>query len=146
MFVKIININNGTTAISRQLYKQKSSVKQSCRKWRPQLFERYCFDVLSWRKCTFYVHCKTKIMILIRNYLRSRVTNYGFKTKVSWLSCVSCTQLCVSVKMDKKNAIRRAKRPSKVLEENYWDCSVCTYRNNAEAFKCSMCDVRKGKW
>ncbi|KOB75699.1 Ring and YY1 binding protein [Operophtera brumata] len=46
--------------------------------------------------------------------------------------------------MDKKNAIRRAKRPSKVLEENYWDCSVCTYRNNAEAFKCSMCDVRKG--
>lgn len=48
------------------------------------------------------------------------------------------------VKMDKKNAIRRAKRPSKVLEENYWDCSVCTYRNNAEAFKCSMCDVRKG--
>ncbi|KAH9645656.1 hypothetical protein HF086_005305 [Spodoptera exigua] len=45
--------------------------------------------------------------------------------------------------MDKKNAIRRAKRPSKVLEENYWDCSVCTYRNNAEAFKCSMCDVRK---
>lgn len=52
--------------------------------------------------------------------------------------------LCVSVKMDKKSAIRRAKRPSKVLEENYWDCSVCTYRNNAEAFKCSMCDVRKG--
>lgn len=46
--------------------------------------------------------------------------------------------------MDKKNAIRRGKRPSKVLEENYWDCSVCTYRNNAEAFKCSMCDVRKG--
>ncbi|XP_013147903.1 PREDICTED: YY1-associated factor 2 [Papilio polytes] len=46
--------------------------------------------------------------------------------------------------MDKKNAIRRAKRPSKALEENYWDCSVCTYRNNAEAFKCSMCDVRKG--
>ena len=29
-------------------------------------------------------------------------------------------------------------------EENYWDCSVCTFRNNAEAFKCSMCDVRKG--
>lgn len=46
--------------------------------------------------------------------------------------------------MDKKNAIRRGKRPSKVVEENYWDCSVCTYRNNAEAFKCSMCDVRKG--
>ncbi|KAK4016135.1 YY1-associated factor 2 [Daphnia magna] len=39
---------------------------------------------------------------------------------------------------------RRAKRSSKQIEENYWDCSVCTYRNNAEAFKCSMCDVRKG--
>lgn len=25
-----------------------------------------------------------------------------------------------------------------------WDCSVCTYRNTAEAFKCLMCDVRKG--
>ena len=29
-------------------------------------------------------------------------------------------------------------------EDHFWDCSVCTYRNNAEAFKCSMCDVRKG--
>jgi len=25
-----------------------------------------------------------------------------------------------------------------------WDCSVCTYRNNAEAFKCAICDTRKG--
>lgn len=25
-----------------------------------------------------------------------------------------------------------------------WDCSVCTFRNSAEAFKCSICDVRKG--
>lgn len=40
--------------------------------------------------------------------------------------------------------MRRAKRQSKVLEENHWDCSVCTYRNTAEAFKCLMCDVRKG--
>jgi len=38
----------------------------------------------------------------------------------------------------------RSKRQAKVLEENYWDCSVCTYRNTAEAFKCLMCDVRKG--
>ncbi|GIY92390.1 YY1-associated factor 2 [Caerostris extrusa] len=36
------------------------------------------------------------------------------------------------------------KRSSKGVEENYWDCSVCTYRNTAEAFKCLMCDVRKG--
>ncbi|XP_049536754.1 YY1-associated factor 2 isoform X2 [Anopheles darlingi] len=46
--------------------------------------------------------------------------------------------------MDKsKSPVRRAKRQSKV-EENFWDCSVCTFRNTAEAFKCSMCDVRKG--
>ena len=29
-------------------------------------------------------------------------------------------------------------------EDNMWDCSVCTYRNSPEAFKCLMCDVRKG--
>ena len=28
-------------------------------------------------------------------------------------------------------------------EENTWDCSVCTYRNSSDAFKCQMCDVRK---
>ncbi|XP_059610543.1 YY1-associated factor 2 [Phlebotomus argentipes] len=44
----------------------------------------------------------------------------------------------------KKSPIRRTKRQSKVLEDNFWDCSVCTYRNTAEAFKCLMCDVRKG--
>ncbi|XP_028408029.1 YY1-associated factor 2-like isoform X1 [Dendronephthya gigantea] len=31
-----------------------------------------------------------------------------------------------------------------ILEEPYWDCSVCTYKNNPESFKCRMCDVRKG--
>lgn len=30
------------------------------------------------------------------------------------------------------------------MDDHFWDCSVCTFRNNAEAFKCSMCDVRKG--
>jgi YY1-associated factor 2 len=44
----------------------------------------------------------------------------------------------------RKNSQRRQKRQSKALEENFWDCSVCTFRNTAEAFKCSMCDVRKG--
>lgn len=47
--------------------------------------------------------------------------------------------------MDSKNQkIKRPKRTQKVIED-YWDCSVCTFRNTAEAFKCSMCDVRKGK-
>ncbi|KAG0724141.1 YY1-associated factor 2 [Chionoecetes opilio] len=40
------------------------------------------------------------------------------------------------------SASRRVKRSNK--EENMWDCSVCTYRNSPEAFKCLMCDVRKG--
>lgn len=44
----------------------------------------------------------------------------------------------------KKSPIRRTKRQAKVLEDNFWDCSVCTFRNTAEAFKCLMCDVRKG--
>lgn len=43
----------------------------------------------------------------------------------------------------KRSPIRRTKRQAKVLED-FWDCSVCTYRNTAEAFKCLMCDVRKG--
>lgn len=39
----------------------------------------------------------------------------------------------------------RPKRQAKsTVEEGFWDCSVCTYRNSAEAFKCSICDVRKG--
>ncbi|XP_066965118.1 YY1-associated factor 2 isoform X2 [Macrobrachium rosenbergii] len=42
----------------------------------------------------------------------------------------------------KKSPSRRVKRGNK--EENMWDCSVCTYRNSPEAFKCLMCDVRKG--
>ncbi|CAM1306349.1 YAF2 (predicted) [Pycnogonum litorale] len=39
---------------------------------------------------------------------------------------------------------RRSKRQGKQVDDNVWDCSVCTYRNTAEAFKCLMCDVRKG--
>jgi len=47
--------------------------------------------------------------------------------------------------MDKKSPPnRRNKRNNKAIEESHWDCSVCTYRNNAEAFKCLMCDIRKG--
>ncbi|KAF7284368.1 ring and YY1 binding protein [Rhynchophorus ferrugineus] len=45
---------------------------------------------------------------------------------------------------NKKSPIRRTKRGPKVVEDNFWDCSVCTFKNTAEAFKCLMCDVRKG--
>ncbi|NXA65421.1 YAF2 factor, partial [Mohoua ochrocephala] len=37
--------------------------------------------------------------------------------------------------------LRRPKRqPKPSSDEGYWDCSVCTFRNSAEAFKCLMCD------
>uniref|UniRef100_A0A8C9S434 RING1 and YY1 binding protein n=1 Tax=Scleropages formosus TaxID=113540 RepID=A0A8C9S434_SCLFO len=46
---------------------------------------------------------------------------------------------------DKKSPTTRPKRQAKPsADDGYWDCSVCTFRNGAEAFKCSICDVRKG--
>ncbi|KAH3816312.1 RING1 and YY1-binding protein B-like [Dreissena polymorpha] len=46
--------------------------------------------------------------------------------------------------MEEKRLTGRAKRPAKPPEDGSWDCSVCTYKNSAEAYKCEMCDVRKG--
>ncbi|XP_066579964.1 YY1-associated factor 2 isoform X2 [Amia ocellicauda] len=40
--------------------------------------------------------------------------------------------------------MRPKRQPKPSSDEGYWDCSVCTFRNSAEAFKCMMCDVRKG--
>ncbi|KAL6084930.1 hypothetical protein STEG23_036239, partial [Scotinomys teguina] len=45
---------------------------------------------------------------------------------------------------DKKSLTRPKRQPKPAPDEGYWDCSVCTFRNSAEAFKCMMCDVRKG--
>ncbi|VDK40979.1 unnamed protein product [Taenia asiatica] len=43
---------------------------------------------------------------------------------------------------------RRKHRLSSALvaggEEEFWDCTVCTYKNSAEAFRCEMCQTRKG--
>lgn len=52
----------------------------------------------------------------------------------SWLQCAVCCFVFP----------RRPKRQSKPSDDGYWDCSVCTFKNSAEAFKCLMCDVRKG--
>uniref|UniRef100_T2MAD0 YY1-associated factor 2 n=1 Tax=Hydra vulgaris TaxID=6087 RepID=T2MAD0_HYDVU len=30
------------------------------------------------------------------------------------------------------------------MDERSWSCSVCTYSNASEAFKCKICDTRKG--
>ncbi|XP_019735087.1 RING1 and YY1-binding protein B [Hippocampus comes] len=46
--------------------------------------------------------------------------------------------------MGDKKSPTRPKRQAKQADDGYWDCSVCTFRNTAEAFKCSICDVRKG--
>ncbi|XP_062585070.1 RING1 and YY1-binding protein-like [Saccostrea cucullata] len=45
--------------------------------------------------------------------------------------------------MDERRSSGRAKR-QKPIDEGSWDCSVCTFQNPAEAYKCEMCDVRKG--
>ncbi|TRY59441.1 hypothetical protein DNTS_027837, partial [Danionella cerebrum] len=51
----------------------------------------------------------------------------------------------VSPIMGDKKSPSRPKRQAKPSADNgFWDCSVCTFKNSAEAFKCSICDVRKG--
>jgi len=69
------------------------------------------------------------------------------KPDMNWYSRSKCYTrpvllayvLCFS---DICRVCRRAKRTKP--EDGMWDCSVCTYKNSAEAFKCAMCDVRKG--
>ncbi|GLH15365.1 Putative RYBP [Gryllus bimaculatus] len=39
---------------------------------------------------------------------------------------------------------RKIKRSPEAKEEIPWDCSVCTFRNTAKAFKCKMCEAWKG--
>ncbi|KAF6122667.1 YY1 associated factor 2 [Phyllostomus discolor] len=52
--------------------------------------------------------------------------------------------ICSQAMGDKKSPTRPKRQPKPSSDEGYWDCSVCTFRNSAEAFKCMMCDVRKG--
>ena len=40
--------------------------------------------------------------------------------------------------------IFRAKRARVVVNDGTWDCSLCTYKNPNVAFRCEMCDSRKG--
>jgi len=50
----------------------------------------------------------------------------------------------MSQKSPKGRKRTSAKANAAAADEGTWDCSVCTFKNNAEAFKCAMCDVRKG--
>ncbi|XP_016392244.1 RING1 and YY1-binding protein A [Sinocyclocheilus rhinocerous] len=45
---------------------------------------------------------------------------------------------------DKKSPSRPKRQAKPSADNGFWDCSVCTFKNSAEAFKCSICDVRKG--
>ncbi|KAF7666478.1 hypothetical protein LDENG_00107330 [Lucifuga dentata] len=45
---------------------------------------------------------------------------------------------------DKRSPTRPKRQFKPSSDDGYWDCSVCTFKNSAEAFKCMMCDVRKG--
>jgi len=48
-------------------------------------------------------------------------------------------------KMEKKKSGKGGKRSAAQSEEDFlWECSICTYKNNPEAFKCMMCGVSKG--
>nr|XP_040147256.1 RING1 and YY1-binding protein [Ictidomys tridecemlineatus] len=51
-------------------------------------------------------------------------------------------RLCFAVPCPRSRRPKRQAKPA--ADEGFWDCSVCTFRNSAEAFKCSICDVRKG--
>ena len=47
--------------------------------------------------------------------------------------------------MDKKKSGKGGKRSAPKSEEDFlWECSICTYKHNPEAFKCMMCGVSKG--
>ncbi|XP_037057603.1 LOW QUALITY PROTEIN: RING1 and YY1-binding protein-like [Peromyscus leucopus] len=54
---------------------------------------------------------------------------------------VSSVGFLEMTKADQRLTERQAKPDS---EEGFGDCSICTFRNSAEAFKCSICDVGKG--
>ncbi|XP_038624111.1 RING1 and YY1-binding protein-like [Tachyglossus aculeatus] len=45
---------------------------------------------------------------------------------------------------DKKSITRLKRQAKRTSVEEFWDCSVCTFRNSVETFKCGICDVRKG--
>ncbi|XP_003741586.1 YY1-associated factor 2 [Galendromus occidentalis] len=45
---------------------------------------------------------------------------------------------------DKEESRREREQNRKMFTEEFWDCSICTFRNKAEAFICGVCDARKG--
>ena len=47
--------------------------------------------------------------------------------------------------MEKNKSSKGRKRSAPPPVEDFlWECTICTYKNNPEAFKCIMCGVSKG--
>lgn len=45
---------------------------------------------------------------------------------------------------EKEESRKEREQNRKMFAEDFWDCSLCTYKNKAEAFKCAVCDARRG--
>ncbi|XP_049617448.1 YY1-associated factor 2 isoform X1 [Syngnathus scovelli] len=85
-----------------------------------------------WRAC---ILCKRACARLLKPHY-----SVGITARVHTISFCNPRARCVP-----SIAVARPKRqPKPSSDEGFWDCSVCTYKNTAEAFKCMMCDVRKG--
>ncbi|KAI1724466.1 zn-finger in ran binding protein and others domain-containing protein [Ditylenchus destructor] len=53
--------------------------------------------------------------------------------------------MSVTKKYRKSGSIKEKEKEEEVdFEPGMWDCTVCTYRNRHELFKCEICDTRKG--
>lgn len=65
----------------------------------------------------------------------------GFQ-KVRLIDYLKCKTF---LKFYKKKFLRpKRSKVSSSDGDGYWECTVCTFSNRAELFKCEMCDVRKG--
>ncbi|KAI3370447.1 hypothetical protein L3Q82_025210 [Scortum barcoo] len=70
----------------------------------------------------------------------------GFVSRHATLRCRKFLALpaCLPASLAGCTVGRPKRQAKQTADDGYWDCSVCTFRNTAEAFKCSICDVRKG--
>lgn len=44
--------------------------------------------------------------------------------------------------MTSPKKLRKFKEEEEECEPGSWECTVCTFRNRYEAFKCEICDTR----
>jgi len=49
-----------------------------------------------------------------------------------------------SASSSKKGQKFRKSKEKEQFDPGSWECTVCTFRNEREAFKCQICDTRKG--